>query len=54
MIKLSGCTDSGLGFSRHGKLRVLARVKGWRKDLDWFQEGAIDRTGKRMEGAGVQ
>lgn len=54
MIKLSGCGDSGLGFSRHGKLRVLARVAGWRKDLGWFQEGAIDRTGKRMEGAGVQ
>ena len=54
MIKLSGCSDSGLGFSRHGKLRVLARVEGWRKDLGCFQDGAIDRTGERMEGAGVQ
>lgn len=30
MIKLSGCTDSGLGFSRHEMSRVLARVKAWK------------------------
>lgn len=54
MIKLSGCSDSGLGFSEHGKLRYWQEWRDGEKIWKAAFRGAIDRTGKRMEGAGVQ